>query len=67
MGKTPLVGYIELISFFLFNHTTPQHKLFIVSFHMEGNALIWFKEIERSGAIIGWEAFERALLVRFGP
>lgn len=66
-GGDPTGWLYRANQFFLFNQTTPQHKLFMASFHMEGKALIWFWEVERSGAISSWEAFERALLVRFGP
>ncbi|XP_042972766.1 uncharacterized protein LOC122304569 [Carya illinoinensis] len=34
---------------------------------MEGKALVWFQDLEESGKLNTWEAFVKALLMRFGP
>jgi hypothetical protein len=39
----------------------------MASFHMEGEALIWFQDAKESGQFPTWKAFVQALLVRFGP
>lgn len=65
-GEEPIKWLYRANQFFTFNQTSPQHKLFMASFHMEGKALMWFREVERSGGITSWEAFERAVLIKFG-
>lgn len=39
----------------------------MASFHMEGEALIWFQDAEDSGQFPTWDAFLQALLTQFGP
>ena len=36
------------------------------SFHMDGEALVWFQEGEDAGVFGNWEALVQALLIRFG-
>ena len=36
------------------------------SFHMEGEALVWFQEGEDVGVFGTWEALVQAMLIRFG-
>lgn len=38
----------------------------MASYHMEGEALIWFQDAENSGLFTNWEAFVKAVHVRFG-
>lgn len=33
---------------------------------MVGKALIWFQDLEESGMLMNWNAFVKALLLRFG-
>jgi hypothetical protein len=37
------------------------------SFHMDGEALVWFQDADESGQFPTWDAFVQALLFRFGP
>ena len=53
--------------FFVFHQTNPLHRILIFSFHMEGRALTWFKNMEESDHLTSWDAFVKALLTRFGP
>ncbi|KAF5447343.1 hypothetical protein F2P56_032901 [Juglans regia] len=49
-------------------HQTPFHqKLLVASYHMEGEALIWYQEGLDSGQFNSWESLILALQVRFGP
>lgn len=45
--------------FFAFHHTSPQHRLQLVSFHVEDKALTWFQDFEESGGMGDWESFVR--------
>ena len=38
----------------------------MASFHIDGEALVWFQEGEDVGVIWNWEALVQALLIRFG-
>ena len=38
----------------------------MTSFHMEGEALVWFQEGEEAGVFGNWEALIQAMLTRFG-
>ena len=38
----------------------------MASFHMDGEALVWFQDCEASGVFVAWESFVEALLIRFG-
>ena len=38
----------------------------MASFHMEGEALVWFQEGEEAGVFGNWEALIQAMLTRFG-
>ena len=33
---------------------------------MEGNAITWYQELEETGILTSWEAFVKALQIRFG-
>lgn len=39
----------------------------MASFHMEGEALVWFLDANATGQFPTWEAFLKALQTRFGP
>ncbi|KAF5470266.1 hypothetical protein F2P56_010790, partial [Juglans regia] len=66
-GEDPTSWLYKANHFFNFYNTLPQHKLRLASFHMEGQALIWFQDLEESGGLDNWEGFTQALLTRFGP
>ena len=38
----------------------------MASFHMDGDALIWFQDCEATGRFMTWESFREALLIKFG-
>ena len=38
----------------------------MASFHMEGDALVWFQDSDENGVFVTWEGFVEALLTRFG-
>ena len=52
--------------FFQLYNTPPNQKILLASYHMEEEALIWFQEAEEVGQFTSWEAFVRALNIRFG-
>jgi len=63
-----LVGFIKLINFFFFfYYQTPKSQRMLASFHMEGDALIWFKDGEDSRLFPYWDAVVKELQILFGP
>lgn len=42
-------------------------KIPMASFHMEGEALVWFQDAEYSGLVNTQDLFVKACLGRFGP
>ena len=61
------IGWVyKANQFFNFHNSPAQHRLFIASFHMEGKAITWYQELEETGILTSWEAFIKALQIRFG-
>ena len=52
--------------YFRYYNTPIGEKLMLASFHMEGEALIWFQESEETEVFCDWEFLVQALHVRFG-
>lgn len=65
-GTDPSGWIYKAQKFFLYYQTPPQHKLLISSIYMEGRALAWYMLMENSKELTSWEAFTRALEIRFG-
>ena len=38
----------------------------MASFHMDGEALVWFQDCEALGVFVAWESFVEGLLIKFG-
>ncbi|KAF5447657.1 hypothetical protein F2P56_033191, partial [Juglans regia] len=66
-GEGPSGWLYKVNHYFTYYNTLPQHRLRLASFHMDGQALVWFQDLEESGEIREWEDFTKALLTRFGP
>jgi hypothetical protein len=52
--------------FFEYYGTPDEHRLPLSSFHMDGRALVWFRELRASNSIQSWQDFVRSLQIRFG-
>ena len=52
--------------FFAYYNTLEHQKVLMASYHVEGEALIWFQDVENFGLFTDWEAFVKAMHVRFG-
>ena len=52
--------------FFTYYNTPKHQKVLMESYHMEGEALIWFQDAENSSLFTDWEVFVKAVHVRFG-
>lgn len=66
-GADPAGWIYRANQFFNYHNTQNQRKVLLASFHMEGRALVWFQDLEESGALTSWDALVKAMLTRFGP
>lgn len=61
-------AWIFLIEeYFGLHETTPDQRLRIVAFHLEGDAAVWFLGMRRNNLITTWDNFITSVRNRFGP
>ncbi|GJV97752.1 transposon ty3-G gag-pol polyprotein [Tanacetum coccineum] len=56
--------------YFTFYNIEPPHRLAMISFHLSGDALSWYKylfNLVNNNLLTTWDNFTRALETRFGP
>jgi hypothetical protein len=53
--------------FFRFQGTHEEDKAALASFHLEGEAQLWFQILLWEGREIGWPEFKEGVFARFGP
>ncbi|KAL0385789.1 UNVERIFIED_CONTAM: hypothetical protein Sradi_2973200 [Sesamum radiatum] len=66
-GSEPLDWIFQAEQYFTYHQVAPPQRLAIISFFMHGEALSWFKWVYNNNQLTSWEAFLRALELRFGP
>ena len=65
-GEDPASWIYKTNQYFKYYNTPVAEKLMLASFHMEGEALIWFQDSEDAGLFVDWESLIQALHIRFG-
>ena len=65
-GEDPASWVYKANQYFRYYNTPIGEKLMLASFHMEGEALIWFQEGEETWVFHDWDSLIQALHVRFG-
>ena len=65
-GEEPTSWIYKANQYFKYYKISESEKLMMASFHMEGEALVWFQEGEEAGVFGNWEALIQAMLTRFG-
>jgi len=65
-GEDPETWCCRAEQFFEYYSTPMEHRLSISSFHMDGKALVWFRELRASNPAIPWAEFVRSMQIRFG-
>ena len=65
-GEEPTSWIYKANQYFRYYKISKSEKLMMASFHMEGEALVWFQEGEEAGVFGNWEALIQAILTRFG-
>ncbi|KAL6196687.1 hypothetical protein ACLB2K_032301 [Fragaria x ananassa] len=53
--------------FFRFHHTPENERVELTSFHLEGDAQLWFQLLIQDGGEVSWCKFFDELHVRYGP
>uniref|UniRef100_A0A0V0HJV6 Putative ovule protein n=1 Tax=Solanum chacoense TaxID=4108 RepID=A0A0V0HJV6_SOLCH len=53
--------------FFRHQQTLEEEKVGLASFHLEGNAQLWFLQLETDLPQLSWDDFKRHCNLRFGP
>ncbi|XP_035551066.1 uncharacterized protein LOC109020622 [Juglans regia] len=66
-GENPSAWIFKASQYFEYHQTTPAQKLLLASYHMDGEALVWYQEALDTAQFVSWETLMRAMLVRFGP
>lgn len=62
----PSAWVYRVNQYFLYHQVPPGQRIFIASFHLDDEALIWFQDASEAGVFHSWEEFVQALQVRFG-
>lgn len=65
-GEEPTSWIYKANQHFTYYNILDNEKLMMASFHMDGEALVWFQEGEDVGVIRNWEKLVQALLIKFG-
>ncbi|XP_062176260.1 uncharacterized protein LOC133881329 [Alnus glutinosa] len=65
-GDDPETWCCRAEQFFELYNTPAEQRLSITSFHMDGRALVWFREMRASNLVTTWPEFIRSMQVRFG-
>ena len=66
-SREDLVSWVyKANQYFKYYNTPIGEKLILASFHMEGEALIWFQDSEEEEIFVDWESLVQALHIKFG-
>jgi len=65
-GENPSGWVYKAQQFFHLYNIPLNQRILLASYHMEEEALIWFQDAKDVGQFTSWDAFIRALHIRFG-
>ncbi|KAH0752536.1 hypothetical protein KY285_005684 [Solanum tuberosum] len=67
-GQEDPLGWLNRCEhFFRHQQTLEEEKVGLASFHLEGNAQLWFLQLETDLPQLSWDDFKRHCNLRFGP
>jgi len=66
-GTNPLEWLFQAGQFFTFYQIPLEHRMFMSSFYMKGEALSWLKWMYQNQQLFDWVSFIKSLKIRFGP
>ncbi|KAF5472135.1 hypothetical protein F2P56_008875 [Juglans regia] len=64
-GGNPSPWIYRANQYFLYHQVPPGQRIFIASFHMDDEALIWFQDASEAGTFLSWEDFIKVVQIRF--
>ncbi|KAA8544487.1 hypothetical protein F0562_022473 [Nyssa sinensis] len=53
--------------FFQFHQTPEEERVALASFHLEGDAQLWYQLLKQDGGVMTWQEFCDGLHARYGP
>ena len=65
-GENPTTWIYRANQYFKYYNVSPNEQLVLASFHMDGEALVWYQDCEEFGIFDRWETMVQALLLNFG-
>ncbi|KAF5463495.1 hypothetical protein F2P56_019406, partial [Juglans regia] len=65
-GTDPAGWIFKASHYFDYHQTPPAQRLLMASYHMNGDALIWYQDAAETAQFNNWDTFSSALLLRFG-
>ncbi|XP_042944714.1 uncharacterized protein LOC122278600 [Carya illinoinensis] len=66
-GDHPVSWIFKARQYFKFHQTPLPHCMLMPSYHMEGEALVYYQESSERGHFHDWDAFTRSMILCFGP
>ena len=66
-GENPYSWLYKANQYFNIHQTQNNDRIPMASFHLEGEALIWFQDTEGTGQVNTWDLFYKSCVTRFGP
>ncbi|KAK0576161.1 hypothetical protein LWI29_013005 [Acer saccharum] len=58
--------FCRVNQFFEFNHTPEEDRVALASFHLEGDAQLWYQLLKQEKDVLTWQEFQDGLDLRFG-
>ena len=65
--QDPLSWLNKAEHFFTHQHTLPEDKVSIATYHLDGEAQLWSMKLKRDNTYLGWTEFKRLCNQHFGP
>ncbi|KAA8517478.1 hypothetical protein F0562_017771 [Nyssa sinensis] len=66
-GEDPTSWLCRADQFFDFHETPEGERVALASFHLEGDAQLWYQLLKQEMGVISWETFKEGLHSRYGP
>ena len=66
-GEDPTSWICRAEQFFRFQDTPTTDQVGLASFHLEGEAQLWYQLLQQENNVVTWDVFKAGLLARYGP
>ena len=65
-GENPADWFYKAKQYFNIYETYDDDRISMASFHLEGEALIWFQDVKGTPQVNTWDSFFKSCMTRFG-